>query len=146
MKNSQSLKSLHKLKKIGVDTNIFIYHFNGKSLFHDAAEKFFEIVQDENKQLFTSTLTLAEILSFKGKPKDIKILREAMSDTPNLTIVEIDINIAIESARIRRRYGFSLSDSIQIAAALSQNSEVFLTNDKRLKSFKEIPILLLDKK
>jgi len=139
------LKSLHKLKKIGIDTNIFIYHFNGRSPFHDAARKFFDIVQDENIQLFTSTLTLAEILSFNGKPKDIKILKESLIETPNLTIIEIDSNIAIESARIRRRYGFSLSDSIQIAAALSQNSEIFLTNDKRLKSFNEIPVLLLDK-
>ena len=142
-KNLQNLKNLNKIKSFGVDTNIFIYHLNHVSPFHDSSDHFFEFIEKESKKLFTSTLTLAEILSFNSAPQQLRLLKEALYEMPYLDIVDLTSHVAVEAGRIRRKYRFGLSDSIQIATAIVKNAECFLTNDKKLKSFKEIPVLLL---
>ena len=47
------------------------------------------------------------------------------------------------AAEVRREYGFRLPDSIQLATALHSKSQAFVTNDRRLKKFKELPAILL---
>lgn len=41
---------------------------------------------------------------------------------------------------IRARYGFKVPDALHLAAALWSNCEVFLTNDHRLDSFRELTV------
>jgi predicted nucleic acid-binding protein len=38
-----------------------------------------------------------------------------------------------------------IPDAIQLAAAINRSAEYFLTNDKRLKSIKEVNVILLGK-
>src|SRR5207248_6090877 len=44
---------------------------------------------------------------------------------------------------LRRAYGFRIPDAIQLATCLYQKVDLFITNDRRLKTYKEIPIILL---
>jgi predicted nucleic acid-binding protein len=45
---------------------------------------------------------------------------------------------------LRARYPVRTPDALQIAAALSNGCQAFLTNDKRLKPVSELKILVLD--
>lgn len=62
---------------------------------------------------------------------------------PSLTLEKVDLETAREAAKIRRKYKFRLADSVQIATALQAKVQTFITNDRRLKPFRELPITLL---
>ena len=83
------------------------------------------------------------MLSYKANEEAIERLKSDFLSTPNLTIVQVDMKISEDAARIRRKYGFRLPDAIQLATALDYKAQTFITNDKRLKVFKELPITLL---
>jgi len=65
-------------------------------------------------------------------------------NSPSVDIFDLTIDIAKRSADLRARYGLKTPDSIQLATALSNSADFFLTNDIRLKSVKEIEMLILD--
>jgi predicted nucleic acid-binding protein len=130
---------------IGVDTNIFIYHYQNNPQFGSYTSAFFTKLVERKIKAVTSIITLIELLSFSAEDKEIEVIEDAFLSTPNLTIFALERDIGINAARIRRVYKFRLPDAIQLATALSAKADVFLTNDKRLKSFKEIPIVFLDK-
>lgn len=88
-------------------------------------------------------LTVIEVLSFKRTCLSEKVFLEAIFSLPNLTILEVNKNIAVEAARIRREYRFTLADSVQLATALYAKAKAFITNDERLKKFKELKVILL---
>ena len=59
-----------------------------------------------------------------------------------MEIVEINQEIAKKAAQIRAEYkGFKGMDALKLAAACLSGCDLFLTNDKQLKQFKEIKCL-----
>jgi predicted nucleic acid-binding protein len=52
-------------------------------------------------------------------------------------------SVAEGAARIRARYGFRTPDAIQLASAQVAGARVFVTNDVRLRSFAELPVVVL---
>ncbi len=136
-------KTLSKFRPICLDTNIFAYYFNRESVFHARSEKIFSDLVSKSLLIVTSILTLTELLSYKANEEAIERLKSDFLSTPNLTIVQVDMKISEDAARIRRKYGFRLPDAIQLATALDYKAQTFITNDKRLKVFKELPITLL---
>lgn len=130
---------------ISLDTNIFIYYFQRNKHFGEKAKKVFETLTTGKNKAATSIITLTEILYLKSSETEVDLLKHAFLQTPNLTIITVDQEIAIEAARIRRHYGFRLPDSMHLATALLNKADVFITNDVRLLKFKEIKVVLLTK-
>lgn len=128
---------------IGFDTNIFIYHFEKHPEFHKSADKALENLAKPKHLGITSVLTLIELLAFPQESSNIKNLQEALLTNPNLKIIDLNQEISLEAAKIRRTYGFRTSDAIQLATALLSKANKFVTNDRRLKQFKELKIQLL---
>lgn len=59
--------------------------------------------------------------------------------TTDMEIMEINKGIAMKAAQIRAEYrGFKAMDALQLVAACLSGCDLFLTNDKQLKQFKEI--------
>jgi predicted nucleic acid-binding protein len=64
---------------------------------------------------------------------------------PNLSIVDVDRNVARVAAQLRAKYNVSPPDALQVAASLSFGAKAFLTNDKRLSKLQPlIDILVMD--
>ena len=64
---------------------------------------------------------------------------------PNLSIVDIDRNVARTAAQLRAKYNVAPPDALQVAASLSFGAKAFLTNDKRLSRLQEfIDVHVLD--
>lgn len=136
-------KTLNRYRPVCLDTNIFAYYFNRESAFHVYSEKIFKDIVSKNIPIVTSILTLTELLSYKADLSTIGRLKSEFLSTPNLTVMQVDLKIAEDAARIRRMRGFRLPDAIQLATALNGRAQTFITNDKRLKVFRELPITLL---
>lgn len=133
-----------KNKLIGLDTNIFIYYFQQNRQFGEKAKRIFNYLVDNKIKAITSVITLIELLSLPVRDeKNIDKLKNLFLETPNLEIQDINQEIGILSARIRRNYNFRIPDSIQLATCLYKKIDIFITNDFKLKAFKEFPIILL---
>lgn len=136
-------KSLNRFHLIGLDTNIFIYHFAENPQFVNATSYVFALLKQSKVKGVTSAITITELLSFKTLEKILAEISNSFFSTPNLSLIDVNQTIAVEAARIRRVYGFKLADSIQLATALEAKAQTFISNDIKLKKFKELPVILL---
>ncbi len=138
------MKKKLKFKLIALDTNIFIYFFENDVNFGDKARLIFEKLAENKLKAVTSITSLAELLaSPKLDERAAKATKKLFLSVPNLEVYSMDEAIAIKSAEIRRKYNFRLLDAIQLATSKSSKAEAFITNDHRLKKFKEEPVVLL---
>ncbi len=62
---------------------------------------------------------------------------------PNLKIVDINLGIAVDAARIRGTYDFATPNSLLLATALHVKADLFISNDKKLSRFKELDVYLI---
>lgn len=125
------------------DTSLFIYFFEQNPQFYQTSKLYFQKLEKGSIKAATTILTLIEILSYKNLVvPEGKVIAE-FYDTPNLTIIEVNREISIEAARIRREYKFKLADSIQLSTAKYARAKTFITNDDSLKRFKELKVILL---
>lgn len=140
----RKLLNLNNFNLIGLDTNIFIYFFDQDSQFYEQAKNLIaRIVQSRKATITTSIITLVELLSFSAQDELLWQLEDQLYQIPNLEIKDLNKETGQEVARLRRVYGLKLADSIQLATALNSQAEVFITNDRDLKKFKELPVLLI---
>ncbi len=132
-------------QQITLDTNIFVYYFGKHSKLHVLAEELFLYIVEKQIRISTSILSLTELLSLKTDEANIKKLEDGFTQIPNLTVLEVNREIATLAAKIRREYKFLLPDAIQLATAAIAKADIFITNDARLQKFKEIKVVLLTK-
>lgn len=63
----------------------------------------------------------------------------------DIEIIEISKAIAEKAAQIRAEYtSFRTMDALQLASACLSGCDLFLTNDKQLKQFREIICVTVD--
>ncbi len=133
-----------KNKTLALDSNIFIYHFEEHPEYIAHTSQIFQELINASAHGLTSTISLIETLSYPAPPDLLMKIKERFKILPNLTIFDVTEEIAIEAAKIRRTYGFRLPDSVQLATAVTKKANTFITNDTRLKKFKEIKVALLE--
>ena len=63
----------------------------------------------------------------------------------DIHVVNIDVRIAEKVAQIRAKYKFfKKMDALQLSTACIMDCDLFLTNDKQLRQFKEIKCITVD--
>jgi predicted nucleic acid-binding protein len=97
---------------------------------------------DKGEFLFiTSSITLLEVLVKPirdGQSKIVEQYKKILNNASGMEIFEISNAIAIKAAELRAKYNLRTPDALQIATAIENNADYFLTNDMRLKPVKEI--------
>lgn len=133
-------------KRVYVDTSPFIYYLEN-SMYMDKMKHFFEICLDKDIQIVTSVITVEEYLVFpyvSGKMEFIENFKRFIKYM-NIDVINIDIGIAEQAAKIRSRYKyFKAMDALQIAAAIASRCDMFFTNDKQLRQEKELPCMTIE--
>lgn len=128
---------------VGLDTNLFIYHFEGNPKFHPYTTSLFQNLEKGKLKAVTSVISVIESLSYPSPEEVLEGIKLGFETMVNLSVVEVDNAVALEAARIRREYGFRIPDAIQLATAVQAKAKAFITNDEQLKRFKEFKVLLL---
>jgi predicted nucleic acid-binding protein len=92
---------------------------------------------EERSQLFTSTITLAEVVRFfLAGGQDEAILRTCLDDIrTKSSVVPLDEDIAVAAGRLKKREVACIADAIILATARSGDHKV-VTGDPH---FKKIP-------
>ena len=135
-----------KGKVVGLDTMVFIYHFEENQAYSPLTFSIFENLEKGNFKGITSILTLLEIL-VKPKKENNLLLTERykllFETFPNLWVKTLNENIADIASSLRANYNINTPDAIQIATSLEVKADIFITNDATLKKISEIKVLLL---
>ncbi|MEK6751725.1 MAG: PIN domain-containing protein [Chloroflexota bacterium] len=141
-------KRLAKAKVIGLDTSIFIYFLENNERYGPLAQVTINGIEKGKWQGVTSTITLMEITVRPwqlGRESAAREYEALLVHFPNLSIVDIDRNVARTAAQLRAKYNVAPPDALQVAVSLSFGAKAFLTNDKRLSRLQElIDVLVLD--
>ena len=132
---------------ISLDTSVLIYFVERHPRYHGLCDPVFESIEKGSVRATTSTLTLLEILvqPYRKKLDDLVLKFFALLTTyPNLTWIDIDVDIADTAARLRADHRLKTPDAIQAATAICSGATAFLCNDAVFKRVRGLDTLLLD--
>ena len=133
---------------VGLDTSIFIYHLEANPIYVPLTNTVFENLEAGKFQGVISAITLMELTVLPWRMGHENVAREyeaVLVNFPNLSIVDIDRDVARLSAKLRADFNVTPADALQVAASLQAGAKAFLTNDKRLSNLQTvIEILILD--
>jgi predicted nucleic acid-binding protein len=134
-------------KIVFLDTAPLIYYIEEKQQYLPLLDELFS-ANSNGKFLFkTSVITLLEVLVEPIRQNEFLLVgqyRKILCSSPTIEVLDINIEISEKSAELRAKYGLRTPDAIQLATAKYISADYFLTNDIRLKSVKEIEVLILD--
>jgi predicted nucleic acid-binding protein len=138
---------LRSVSRVFLDTAPVIYYVEENPRYLARVEPVFSALDDGTLTAVTSPVTLAEcvVMPFRfGQSELVAAFRDTITTGENTLFISIDDAIAEKAGDLRTRYGLSLTDTFQIAAALASGCDLFLTNDRDLKQVTEIEVLVLD--
>ena len=137
-------------KRIFVDTAPFIYFIEKDSnnpQYHEKVKSIFKYGYNNDKKFVSSVITMEEyfVFPYRNKVYSFIDMFNRLVVITDMEIVEINQEIAKKAAQIRAEYkGFKAMDALQLAVACLSDCDLFLTNDKQLKQFKEIKCLTVE--
>ncbi len=129
-----------------LDTAPLIYFIEGNSEYDKKLIPVFKANEEGKFQFVTSALTFTEVLiqPIKLKRNDlVEQYTETLTSYSGIEIVEMNIQVALRAAHLRVKYNLRTPDAIQVATALERSANIFLTNDRKLKTVKEIEVFTL---
>jgi predicted nucleic acid-binding protein len=133
---------------VGLDTSVFIYHFEAHSRYSPLTQELLTGVQAGQWSAITSTITVMELTVHPWKIGRSAVAREyeaLLIHFPNLTLADVTRDVARRAAQLRALHNVRPADALQVAATLLENATAFVTNDRKLTRLsQEIDIILLD--
>lgn len=127
-----------------VDTAPIIYWLEGHPTFADRFACVFEAAEAGAAEVAISTVTLAEVLAGPLRSGDELLAgryREAMTRARGWRVVTLDVETAVEAARIRAAYRLRLPDAIQVATAIRAGAAALVTHDGGLRRVRGLRVV-----
>jgi predicted nucleic acid-binding protein len=131
-------------KAIYLDTAPLIYYMEEAPSGSTFLQEIFRKNEKGDFTFFTSSITLAEVLTLPFKLRNTKLVEQYeyfITQSPSLKLINVNSSIAKLSAQIRSEYSFKLPDSIHLATALEVKVDFFLTNDLAFSKVKGLSII-----
>lgn len=138
--------NLPSASKCYVDTSIVIYTIERFPKYWPALEPMWLNLQRNNFEIFSSELTLLEVLVLPLRNQDAMLISayEQFLLCSEIQLLPIDRSILKSAAQLRAGTTIRTPDAIHAASALAANCSHFLTNDRALHHLPEISVIVLD--
>ncbi|HZQ97038.1 MAG TPA: type II toxin-antitoxin system VapC family toxin [Candidatus Sulfotelmatobacter sp.] len=122
------------MSRIFWDTNLFIYLFEDYGRFSKAVVRLRSNMLERGDQLLTSTLTLGEILVKPAERRDTaRCAHYERAIRSAAILIPFDVEAARKYADLRTDRAIKAPDAIQLACAAAAGTDLFITNDERLR-------------
>lgn len=139
--------ALRGVTRLGFDTAPLIYLIEAHPTYRPLVR---DVVQRMNAGEFagiTSVVTIGEVLVQPFVRGDVELqqrYRDVLLNGIGIRTLPVDAALAERAAELRARYRIRLPDALQLAVAIAERCEAFLTNDRQLSRVTEIRVLVLD--
>jgi predicted nucleic acid-binding protein len=130
----------------GVDTMLFVYHFENNDQFGEPAGALLAAAERGQCRLVTSVLSLLEVLVVPkrhGMEELCRRYREMFSSFPNLSVRPVDDQVAEIAADLRAAYAIRTPDALHLATALHAKADGFVSEDRGLLRISAARILTM---
>ena len=123
------------MSRIYWDTMLFIYYLEGNPEFGPRVRQIHREMTRRGDTLCTSVFTLGEILIAPQKRKAFEKVKETKDyfESDELELIPFTTNMAEVYSNIRAENSILPADAIHLASAAEAQSDLFLTNDKKLQ-------------
>ena len=129
---------------IFLDTAPFIYFFEQHPEYFPVVEAFFNQLYETGAQAITSIISYIELTTQparQGKKQLVRKYRDYLTNSENISLFPLDINIADHVVELRSQYQFRTPDAIQIGTAVACGADYVITNDKTWQRFEKIRVI-----
>ena len=127
------------MSRIFWDTNLFIYLLEPRDEFSALTRDLRIRMLRRGDQLFTSAITLAELLVKPTRAGDTERCRKyERAIVAAATVIPFDVTAAKHYASIKGSRSVQAPDAVQLSCAASAGIDLFITNDDRLQN-KQVP-------
>jgi predicted nucleic acid-binding protein len=133
--------------QLGLDSAPLIYLVEDHPRYADLVVAVFRRISDGRIAGITSVVTIGEVLVQPLAHGDVGLqqrYRDALLNGVGIRTLPVDAMLAERAAELRARYRIRLPDALQIAVALAERCEAFVTNDRQLARVAELRVLVLD--
>ena len=131
---------------IFLDTAPFIYFFEQHPDHFLALEKLFDQLYEKGAVAITSIITYIELTTHPARLGEYQLIRkyrDYLTNSENISLFPIDMNIADTIVELRAQYRFKTPDAIQLGTAVACGADFILTNDRTWKKFEEVKVFLV---
>lgn len=145
--NGTIVDKLKNKRRIHIDSVAFIYFIEQNPSYRSVVRPLFELLDRKQLVGLSSYITLLEVMVRPIKEGRLDLAqqyKDLLLRSQNFGLFPVDQTIAEQGAKIRANYPFRTPDAIQLATAVHQQADIFVTNDRHLKQFNQLEILILD--
>ena len=125
-----------------VDTAPIIYVLEARARFAKRFAPLFERHARGEIGLAITTVTIAEVLTGPLAVGEEALAKRYRTALESWEVVDFNIDIAEQAARLRAAYRLKLPDAIQLASALAINAEALVTHDRDFGRVRGMRILM----
>jgi predicted nucleic acid-binding protein len=129
-----------------LDTAPVIYFFEQHPDYFPALKSLFDHLYETNAQAITSIITYIELTTHparQGKNQLVRKYRDYLTNSSNISLFPLDMDIADHVVDMRAKYHFKTPDAIQLGTAVACGADYIITNDKAWQKFEEVKVLLI---
>jgi predicted nucleic acid-binding protein len=123
--------------RILVDTSTLIAFLTPFERVHPLARHLLTRVRDDHDPLFAyySVVSASEILvrPIRSGSESFESMHRFLAEFPHLTVLPVDLQVAIQAATLRAATGLRLPDALVVASGLLANCEAIVSNDEQWK-------------
>lgn len=127
----QALSGAHR---IFLDTSTCIAYHSAAESVHPLARSLFGRLADADNPLvgYLSVLSAMELLirPIRAGGTDLSFVHTFLRGFPNLNLLPVDLDVALEAANIRAFARLSVPDAILVGSALLSGCEAIVSNDR----------------
>jgi predicted nucleic acid-binding protein len=141
------LSELDGMQGVVIDTMVLIYLFEAHPDYADLCEHIIGRIGEGFFSGVVTPITAAEILVKPLKQKHPSIADRyirAIRNLPNVTLPDINAEIAFMAGSLKAKYGLPLPDMFQAAMALRFPAHTLITNDRAMGKLKEVSVFMLE--
>lgn len=141
------LERLQRKRLAYFDSMVLIYFIEKHAVYGTLVRPLFELIGEGKVAGLTSYVTLLEVLvrPLQVGRKDLAAeYRRALVGSSNVFLIPVGLQVAERAALLRAELRVRTPDAIQLATAIEERADVFVTNDERLKRCASLDVVVLD--
>lgn len=140
------VRALLRGQRVYFDTMIFVYLVEGFAKLQRELEDIRQSVLHRECEIFTSELTLCEVLVSPFRNNDSALAatyREFIEDSGAFTLLPMHRELWIRASLYRAQFGLKTPDALHVASAIAPGCEIFMTNDRGISAPKNLRVVNL---